>query len=82
MDTILINITCENYLALKEMDSMGIQLLQNSLRVKNGKIHIRAIIEKSLLNDAKTIAKVEVVGLMKDIAKEKQALVNKGNRYR
>ena len=81
MDKILINIVCESLNELKKLKSKGVELLHNSFRNKNGKIHLRAIVDESLISDIKSVVEVEVVGAMKDIDKEKQALVNKGNRY-
>jgi hypothetical protein len=61
MDKLQIYIICDDISILHQINTDGVQLIENSLEVKNDKFYIKAIIESHIIKSIKTICDIEII---------------------
>ncbi len=70
MEKILINIICKDISTLHQVNLDGVQLLQNSLEIKNDKVYIKAIIDEGLKTELLDVCEIEIIGDSKAVEEE------------
>lgn len=76
MDNFLVHIICDDISKLYDVNKNGVQLLENTLHIKNKKIYIKAILEKELIGTIKSICDVEIIASLHDLEGQNLANVN------